>query len=199
MFIVFPKSTAGYKSFLVTALFLDILNANWLPRSLHRALFCITNEVDTSPNKPHLALRLLAEFGNTLPQPPFAQTLSKASHPQQSHEQPCSALPVSRQDFSHQISRSAGLWPAAVDARGIVSAASTSPPSSCVACKFKACSSKIIVFSPQCCYTYCSFPRAAFSCKHFSRAFLDHLWKPASPSYLHCAVSGFLGTPRFVK
>lgn len=75
MFIVFPKSTAGYESFLVTALFLDILNTNWLPRSLRRALFCVTNEVDTSPNKPHLAPRLLAEFGNTLPQPPLAHRL----------------------------------------------------------------------------------------------------------------------------
>lgn len=79
---------------------------------------------------------------------------------------------------------------------------STYPLSLHVACKVKLAAQKItlpLYFLPPVLSQTVPFPMCFSSCRHFSHAFLDHLWKPASPSYLLCSVSGFLGTPWFVK
>lgn len=89
------------------------------------------------------------------------------------------------------------------DAQGTMSAASTPLLSSYVACEVEACISKprlLLVFFPLSAVTNCALSHVLFfSCRHFSHAFLDHLWKPSSPSYLLCFVLGFLWTPCFVK
>lgn len=120
--------------------------------------------------KPHLALRLpevpswaweyaaLASLGS--------QALSTASRPQQSHEQSRSILSVSWQDFVHQIIMFRRRFGRKLsDARGSMSAASTSPLSSYVAWKVETCSSKndlALVFSPLSTVTNCALSHVLF-------------------------------------